>query len=56
MHDAKSMATPMNSNPKLKLEDGSGPTNGTRYRQAIGSLQYLALTRSDVSFSVNKLA
>lgn len=56
MSDAKAMTTPMASSPNIKLVDGSQPIDETRYRQAIGSLQYLSLTRPDISFSVNKLA
>jgi hypothetical protein len=44
------------STETLKLVDGSAPTDATQYRQIVGSLQYLSLTRPDVSFAVNKLS
>ena len=56
MINAKETTTPMASNTQLKLHDGTGPTNATTYRQLIGSLQYLSLTRPDVAFAINKLS
>lgn len=46
----------MASSTQLKLKDGSNLTNATSYRQLVGSLQYLAMIRPDISFAVNKLA
>lgn len=56
MSEAKECNTPMSSTQHLQLLDGSFPTNATRYQQVVGSLQYLSLTRPDVSYAVNKLA
>ena len=56
MQDAKVVATPLSTGESLKLCDGSPTTDSTQYRQVLGSLQYLALTRPDISFAVNKLS
>ncbi|KAL5820074.1 hypothetical protein ACOSQ4_023916 [Xanthoceras sorbifolium] len=56
MSDAKPVSTPLSLTDPLKLDDGSPSTDSTQYRQVIGSLQYLSLTRPDVSFVVNKLS
>lgn len=46
----------MSTSAQLKLDDGSGPCNTMEYRELVGSLQYLALTKPDIDFSVNKMA
>lgn len=57
MDKAKSVDTPLAVSEKLRLTDGSalGPEDATRYRSVVGALQYLTLTRPDISFSVNKV-
>jgi hypothetical protein len=49
--------TPLSTSDKLSLTDGSplGPADSTEYRSIVGALQYLTLTRPDLSFSVNKI-
>jgi hypothetical protein len=49
--------TPLSSSEKLSLTDGSllGPNDITQYRSIVGALQYLTLTRPDISYSVNKV-
>jgi histone deacetylase 1/2 len=49
--------TPLSTSDKLSLTDGSplGPADSTEYRSIVDALQYLTLTRSDLSFSVNKI-
>ena len=56
MQDANAVTTPISTSGSLKLSDGSPATEPTQYRQVVGSLQYLALTRPDISFAVNKLS
>ena len=56
MSNAKPVPTPMATYPPLNLTDGSLLSNPTDYRALIGSLQYLSLTRPDVTFAVNKLS
>lgn len=55
MHEASSVATP--STPQADLAASSTTfEDPTLYRQIVGALQYLALTRPDISQAVNKMA
>lgn len=56
MDGAKEVATPLNSSFVLTPMDGSPSVDPTPYRKLVGSLQYLAFTRPDVSFAVNRLS
>jgi histone deacetylase 1/2 len=57
MFDCKPVAAPLNTSEKLSLYEGSplGPKDATHYRSVVGALQYLTLTRPDISYSVNKV-
>jgi hypothetical protein len=57
MQDCKAMRTPLLADEKLSLSDGDPLTldDATNYRSVVGALQYLTLTRPDISFSVNKV-
>jgi histone deacetylase 1/2 len=57
MDKSRSVNTPMSSVEKLSMESGDrlGPDDSTRYRSVVGALQYLTLTRPDISFAVNKV-
>jgi histone deacetylase 1/2 len=57
MERSKSIETPISTVDKLSIADGVklGPVDATRYRSMVGALQYLTLTRSDISFAVNKV-
>ena len=56
MVHAKPSSTPMVLGQKLALEYSAHFPDVTLYRSTIGVLQYLTLTRPDISFSVNKLS
>ena len=56
MSTTNSVSTPMCPNTTLSLTSGSVMDDPTRYRMAVGSLQYLSLTRPHISFAVNKLS
>lgn len=56
MFGAKAISTPMATNANLKLNDGLEKSDEIEFRKAIGSLQYLSLTRPNITYFVNKLA
>ena len=56
MKNAKSVATPLCSTSNLTLLTGTPLDDASEYRSVVGSLQYLSLTRPDISFSVNKMS
>jgi histone deacetylase 1/2 len=49
--------TPMTVLDKLSIHEGAllSADDATRYRSIVGGLQYLTLTRADISFAVNKV-
>jgi hypothetical protein len=57
MIQCKQATTPLSSSEKLSAAKGKplGPTDTTHYRSIVGALQYLTLTRPDLSFAVNKV-
>lgn len=56
MLDAKPVSTPLPTTPKLTLHSASLVDNPHEYRSVVASLQYLAFTRSDISFAFNRLS
>ncbi|XP_035838153.1 uncharacterized mitochondrial protein AtMg00810-like [Helianthus annuus] len=56
MYDAKTAVTPIDVNIKLYKKSGTKLEDPTEYRQIIGSLSYLTLTRPDIAFSVGVLS
>ncbi|KAG7564770.1 Integrase catalytic core [Arabidopsis suecica] len=56
MLTAKPVNTPMATTPKLTLHSGIKLTDPTEYRSIVGSFQYLAFTRPDISYVVNRLS
>jgi hypothetical protein len=57
MVDYKPVNTPLSASENFLAYEGEqlGPTDATRNRSIVGALQYLTLTRPDISFSVNKV-
>jgi histone deacetylase 1/2 len=57
MENCKSVTTPMCAQEKLSREHGHslGDEDAFQYRSTVGALQYLTLTRPDISFAVNKV-
>ncbi|KAI3675722.1 hypothetical protein L1987_85314 [Smallanthus sonchifolius] len=56
MDGAKDVTTPLSTSDPLCANDPSPSVDATPYRKLIGSLQYLAFTRPDISFAINKLS
>lgn len=56
MQEATHVSTPMATSPKLTLTSGHGLDSPKEYMQVIGSLHYLAFTRPDIAYSVNRLS
>lgn len=52
----KSSLTPMAVGKLISKIEGQVMKDPTLYRSAIGGLQYLAYTRSDVTYSVNRMS
>jgi len=50
--ECKPISTPMDANVKLCAHEGNDLEDATMYRQLVGSLIYLTMTRPDISFAV----
>jgi hypothetical protein len=57
MQKCKAFKTPLATSSRLSVHDGEPLTNeeSTEYRSLVGGLQYVTLTRSDISYVVNKV-
>ena len=55
MVDCKPISTPMDKNVKLR-RDSKKSCDPTRFRQIVGSLIYLTITRSDLSYLVGRIS
>ncbi|CAH9133229.1 unnamed protein product [Cuscuta epithymum] len=56
MDGAKPVSTPMSSTDKLPPANPSAAVDISDYRRLLGLLQYLSLTRPDVSYATNRLS
>ncbi|KAE8673149.1 hypothetical protein F3Y22_tig00111810pilonHSYRG00151 [Hibiscus syriacus] len=54
MLECKSTSTPMEPNIKMCAHEGKDLEDATMYRQLVGSLIYLTLTRPDISYAVGE--
>eukprot|EP00268_Persea_americana_P034008 TRINITY_DN33651_c0_g3_i1.p2 TRINITY_DN33651_c0_g3~~TRINITY_DN33651_c0_g3_i1.p2 ORF type:complete len:144 (+),score=22.98 TRINITY_DN33651_c0_g3_i1:2472-2903(+) len=50
--DCKSVDTPLELNVKIRQDDGSPLSDQSMYRQLVGSLLYLTISRPDISHAV----
>ncbi|XP_073358250.1 secreted RxLR effector protein 161-like [Aegilops tauschii subsp. strangulata] len=57
MENCKPTSTPLSTSDQLARVSGQplGADDSFRYRSVVGGLQYLTLTRPDISFAVNKV-
>jgi hypothetical protein len=55
MHEAKPVTSPMASSSTLFALSGDPMDDPSLYRSTVDSLQYLSLTRPDLSFAVNRV-
>jgi len=57
MENCKDTSTPLATSESLSRHSGAllGRDDSFRYRSVVGALQYLTLTRPDISFAVNKV-
>lgn len=57
MMNCTGVSTPLSSSEKITAHQGTllGPEDSTNYRSMVGALQYLTLTRPDISYAVNKV-
>ncbi|CAH9072500.1 unnamed protein product, partial [Cuscuta epithymum] len=53
LHTLKPVRTPLPSRTKLSLTDGDLLADPTEYRSMVGALQYLTMTRPDITFAVH---
>ena len=51
--DSKIVDTPIKYNCSLNSHDGESPSDATLYRQIVGSLIYIIVTRLDISYVVH---
>jgi histone deacetylase 1/2 len=57
MQHCRASSTPLSSSEKISAHEGNplGEEDSTSYRSMVGALQYLTMTRPDISYAVNKV-
>ncbi|KAM0072744.1 putative RNA-directed DNA polymerase [Helianthus debilis subsp. tardiflorus] len=55
LSQAKPVSSPMTTSANLTLGDSAPYDNPVQYRQIVGALQYVTLSRPDLTFGVNKV-
>ncbi|CAL2257264.1 unnamed protein product [Prunus armeniaca] len=55
LHEANPCLTPVATGSQLSSLHGSPLSDPTEYRSLVGTLQYLTITRPDISFAVNQV-
>ncbi|CAH9114185.1 unnamed protein product, partial [Cuscuta epithymum] len=56
LHTVKPVRTPLPSRTTLSLTDGELLSDATEYRSMVGALQYLTLTRPDITYAVHMVS
>jgi hypothetical protein len=56
MTGAKPVSTPLPTSPSISLHSGTTLSDPTEYRTIVRSLQYLSMTRPEITYVVNKLS
>ncbi|KAF5475035.1 hypothetical protein F2P56_006882, partial [Juglans regia] len=56
LQSGNSVFTPLEVNLKLRQEEGELLSDPSLYRQLVGSLNYLTITRPDISFAVQQVS
>ncbi|XP_026451025.1 uncharacterized protein LOC113351212 [Papaver somniferum] len=56
MDDSKTVTTPVAPRSKLQYDDASLFPDATLYRSLVGGLQYLSMTRPDITYAVNQVS
>lgn len=49
----KPISTPLSVKPSIVIDDAAAYTDATQYRSLVGALQYLTMTRPELSYAVN---
>ena len=56
LQDTSSLDTPLEVNTKYQSEEGDLLPDPTVFRQLVGNLNYLTITRPDISFAVQRVS